>query len=139
MRTPAEKRRWALEIESTNMKLYWVTTDDHDEDWFVAATSPEEASNYHETMEGYDHGDAKAEAVIDIPENINAETGWPSDELLLALGAEFLLRDPSRVVEIAGRKFCEGLLDATINEISDDLFEKNGEARLNKTKKPSLQ
>ena len=121
------------------MRLYWVTTEDHDEDWFVVAKSAEEASKYHENMEGYDPGEAKAEEVLDIPENVSAEIGWPSDELLLAVGAEFLINDQSRVVEIAGRKFCEGMLEATINEINDDLFEEYGEERLNQTKKPSLQ
>jgi hypothetical protein len=120
------------------MRLYWVTTEDHDEDWFVVAKSAEEASKYHENMEGYDPGEAKAEEVLDIPENVSAEIGWPSDELLLAVGAEFLINDQSRVVEIAGRKFCEGMLEATINEINDDLFEEYGEERLNQTKKPSL-
>jgi hypothetical protein len=50
----------------------------------------------------------------------------------------FLLNDQTRVVEIEGRKFCEGMLEATINEINDDLFEELGDARLNKTKKPPL-
>jgi len=89
-------------------------------------------------MEGYESGDAKAEEILDIPEKVPDETGWPSDELLLAVGANFLLNDQSRVVEIAGRKFCEGLLEATLNEINDDAFEERGDERLNKTKKPSL-
>lgn len=120
------------------MKLYWVSTDDHDEDWFVVASSSIEAATYHENMEGYDPGDAEAEELLDIPENVSAEFGWPSDELLLALGAKFLINDQSRVVEISGRIFCEGLLESTIREIDDNLFEKNGQERLNKTKKPSL-
>ncbi len=120
------------------MKLYWVTTEDHDEDWFIVASSPEEASKYHENMEGYDPGDAKAEEILDIPENVPAKTGWPSDELLLEVGAKFLLNDHSRVVEIAGRKFCEGMLEAILNEINDDLFEESGDRRLNQTKKPLL-
>ena len=89
-------------------------------------------------MEGYNPGDAKAEEILDIPENVPAEKGWPSDELLLAVGAKFLLNDQSRVVEIAGRKFCEGMLEATLNEINDDAFEERGDERLNKTKKPPL-
>ena len=119
------------------MKLYWVTTEDHDEDWFIVAPSPTEASQYHENMEGYNPGDAKAEEILEFPENVSAEAGWPSDELLLEVGAKFLLND-QRVVEISGRKFCEGMLAATINEINDDLFEEFGEERLNKTKKPPL-
>lgn len=75
---------------------------------------------------------------MDIPVSVPAESGWPTEELLLEVGAKFLLNDQTRVVEIAGRKFCEGLLEATINEINDDLFEEFGVARLNKTKKPPL-
>jgi hypothetical protein len=126
-------------IREKYMKLYWVTTEDHDEDWFLVASSSEEASKYHENMEGYEPGDAKAEKILNIPKNIPAETGWPSDELLLAVGAKFLLNDQSRVVEIAGRKFCEGMLEATLNEINDDAFEERGDERLNKTKKSPLQ
>jgi hypothetical protein len=118
------------------MKLYWVTTEDHDEDWFIVASSSEEASKIHEDMEGYDPGDANAEEILNIPENISAEAGWPSDELLHSVGAKIILNEQSRVVEIEGRKFCEGLLEATLNEINDDIFEELGDERLNKTKKP---
>ena len=137
----ARSSSWAMgykKIGEKYMKLYWVTTEDHDEDWFIVASSSEEASKYHEDMEGYESGDAKAEEILDIPENVPDETGWPSDELLLAVGANFLLNDQSRVVEIAGRKFCEGMLEATLNEINDDAFEQRGDERLNKTKKLPL-
>ncbi len=120
------------------MKLYWVTTEDHDEDWFIVASSLKEASKYHEEMEGYDPGDATAEEILDLPENAPAEPGWPSKELLLAAGAKYLLDDEPRVVEIAGRKFCEGMLEATIREIRDDAFEERGDERLNKTKKSPI-
>ena len=120
------------------MKLFWVTTEDHHEDWFIVAASSEEASKYHEKMEGYESGDAEAEEILDIPEHVPAKMGWPSDELLLAVGAEFVINDQARVVEVAGRKFCEGMLEATLNELNDDVFEERGDERLNKTKKPPL-
>jgi len=120
------------------MKLFWVTTEDHDEDWFVVASSAEEASEFHENVEGYDPGDATAEEILSIPENIPAETGWPSDELLLAVGAKFIVENPSRVVEINGRKFSEGLLESFLNEIEDNAFEQLGYERLNKTPKTSM-
>ena len=118
--------------------MYWVTTEDHDEDWFIVASSSKEAAKYHEDMEGYDRGDAKAEEILDIPENVPADKGWPSDELLLAVGAKFLLNEQSRIVEIAGRKFCEGMLEAILSEIVDDIFEARGDERLNKSKKHPL-
>jgi len=118
-----------------NMNLYWVTTDDHHEDWFIVASSSEEASKYHEDMEGYNPGDAVAEKILSIPEDIDAETGWASEELLIAVGAKFIVNEQSRIVEIEGREFYEGILDAVMNEINDDLFEERGDKRLNKTKK----
>ena len=46
------------------MKLFWVTTDDHDEDWFVVASSPIEASQYFGNYEGYGPGDSNAEEIL---------------------------------------------------------------------------
>ncbi len=118
--------------------LYWVTTEDHDEDWFVVASSPEQAAWFHEREEGYDDGDAFAEKVLDIPSETEAEAGWPSHELLLELGAKFLREDEPRVVEIAGKKFTEGMLGSLIDGIVDDLFELRDGNRPNETKKGSL-
>jgi hypothetical protein len=47
------------------------------------------------------------------------------------LGAQFLCNDQFRVVEIEGRKFCEGMLEATLNVINDDAFEERGKERCN--------
>ena len=92
------------------MKLYWVTTADHDEDWFVVAGSAKEAAQFHESEEGYNPGDAWAEVVEVIPKGVDAELGWPPEELLQALGVRYLNEDTPRVVEIGGRKYCEGML-----------------------------
>ena len=121
------------------MKLFWVTTDDHDEDWFVVASSPKKAARYFENYEGYGPGEATAEQILDIPENIPAETGWPSSELLLELGAIFIMKGDTRVVEIGGRRFIEGMLEAIVNEVTDDLFEILRNERPNKTKKSKPQ
>lgn len=117
------------------MKLYWVTTEDHCEDWFIVAGNAKEAAKLHERMEGYDTGDATAEAVLDISEEISAEKGWPPEELLEALGAKFIYEGSARVVEISGRKYCEGLLESTIRSLDDDVFESLGQGRVNETTK----
>jgi hypothetical protein len=116
------------------MKLYWVTTADHDEDWFIVANSKKEASRLHEESEGYNPGDAFAEEIMEIPDDIPAKTGWPSDNLLLSLGASFIRVQTPRVVKIGERQFCEGLLEETIRSIDDDIFENRGYGRLNATK-----
>jgi hypothetical protein len=43
-------------------KLYWCTTPDHDEDWFVMARTAHSARRYHENEEGYAKGTAEVSA-----------------------------------------------------------------------------
>ncbi len=119
------------------MNLYWVTTEDHHEDWFIIASSSTEACKLHEDFEGYESGDAKAEKVLNIPKDISTEIGWPSEELLISLGAKFIQKGYLRVVEIEGRKYSEGMLESLISEICDNEFEARGEDRFNETKKSS--
>lgn len=108
-------------------KLFWCETGDHDEDWFVIARNADDAASYHVEAEGYDEDDAWAELVCVIPAAAQplAEKegeGWPSNELLVACGAEFLPNVPqdgahelrqqmgsgARVVRINGRIYGEG-------------------------------
>ncbi len=117
------------------MKLYWVTTDDHHEDWFIIASSTNEASKLHEEFEGYDLGAASAQEIINIPDNITVEVGWPSEDVLLSVGAKFIKEDEPRIIEINGKQFAEGMLEAHLKESDDDIFELLGEKRLNQTKR----
>lgn len=45
--------------------------------------------------------------ILEIPDGISVDIGWPSDEVLRACGANILVKGPSRVVEIDGHKLCE--------------------------------
>ena len=49
---------------SGTVSLYWVTTADHSEDWFILAKSAGAAKRFHENYEGYNHGDAKARLIL---------------------------------------------------------------------------
>jgi hypothetical protein len=90
-------------------KLFWCTTPDHDEDWFIVATTARSASRQHEIEEGYGPGTATAKLVCDLPAaHATAEKGWPSDELLLACGAEFVKKGEGRIVRIGERIYGEG-------------------------------
>ncbi|MEO9233333.1 MAG: hypothetical protein ABI421_08375, partial [Polyangiaceae bacterium] len=86
-------------MRSKRFSLYWCTTPDGDEDWFVVAESAAVARRFHEDAEGYDRGEAHVERIASIPselvtsegfrdEKITKRAGWPSDELLIACGAE---------------------------------------------------
>jgi hypothetical protein len=118
------------------LKLYWVQTMDHGEDWFIVARDEREAERLHEDMEGYARGEAEAEEILAIPQDREAEPGWPSEPLLLALGVNFKHDGAARVVEIGGRTYCEGLLEETIRSLDDDRFEAQGKGRMHGTAKP---
>jgi hypothetical protein len=74
------------------LKLYWVTTDDHAEDWFWVARTKRDAERYHSQAEGYDDPDAaEAELVCRIPDelihpNPDDLLGWPTAELIEGCG-----------------------------------------------------
>lgn len=98
------------------MKLFWVTTVDHEEDWFIVAENSDEAAILHEEGEGFEIGEAKVKEIITIPEEMNPEKGWPSHELLQGLGAIFICDNP-RVVELNGIRYCEGMEGSFIDEV----------------------
>jgi hypothetical protein len=46
------------------VKLYWVTSQDHNQDWFIFAESASVARAYHEHYEGYGKGDARSSLIV---------------------------------------------------------------------------
>ncbi|MBK8998118.1 MAG: hypothetical protein IPM35_20540 [Myxococcales bacterium] len=82
--------------------LYWCTTPDGDEDWFVVASSARAARSFHERAEGYEAGSASAERVVTLPphlrdgsawrdpgaDELSTRAAWPSDALIEACGGE---------------------------------------------------
>lgn len=131
-RLPTGRPRQEPDVPRLN--LYWVETDDHDEDWFIVAASPTEACRDHEAREGYEVGDASAEFVAAVPADApDRGAGWPSDELLRACGGAVECSAAPRVVRFGRRTFAEGLLDAEIRALDDDLSERLGRGRPNGT------
>lgn len=117
------------------MNLYWVTTEDHDEDWFIVANNAEEAAAFHEYAEGYNPGDVEAEMIMEIPEGVTEDVDWPSDEVLQSCGARIVVDGPTHVVKIEDRAFCEGLLESEIREVDDIIREALGEGGLDESRK----
>lgn len=115
------------------MNLYWVTTEDHDEDTFIIAPSARAARKYHEVADGYDPGDARAERILHLPTCGPDDIGWPSDEILRRCSAQIISQDSPRVVVIKGRRFCEGMFESELLTIHDDIFESHGQKRFNGT------
>ena len=115
------------------MNLYWCETMDHEEDWFIVASSAKEARHLHEDVEGYDRGDAHATLIVRIPKAVHAPFGYPSHELLRTLGAVFISEETPRVVQMGATVYQEGGMDAVINRVTDDQSEALGHGRPNRT------
>jgi hypothetical protein len=130
-------------IRRKRFSLYWCTTHDGDEDWFVVAASARDARRFTRTRRSYDYGDASAERIAPVPSEllvehgwkdgpkgaIDAHAGWPSDELLAACGGEIAerprdaLRDAmagvSRDVRFGGRVFRAGDVVANVERVRE--------------------
>jgi hypothetical protein len=124
------------------VNLYWVTTVDHDEDWFIFARTSRSAADYHEQCEGYDTHDAKARLVIAQVQLPKYEQGPPpchaqiSD--LIALGFEVVGADPyKRSVRFKGDLFIEGYLETLVVQGNASLREAAVLGRPNGTKRPT--
>src|SRR6266852_148425 len=121
--------------------LYWVTTLDHDEDWFIFAPTSRSAASYHEDYEGYDTGDAKARLVIARVQLPKYEQGPPPCHAqiadLITLGFEVVGGDPhQRSVRFEGELYVEGYLQAALVQASDKLRKIENIRRSNGTKDP---
>ena len=134
-----EKRNPRMPVKSSRTNLYWVTTEDHDEDWFILARTAQTARRFHTDYEGYEPDDAHAELILravedQIPGPIPRHAQL---EDLQKVGFEVLNPDPNgRIVRLAGRTFVEGLLESLLAEASDNAWEAQGEGRPHGTKRP---
>jgi hypothetical protein len=122
------------------LKLYWCTTTDGDEDWFIVAHTATQAALEHARAEGYDDAEASAELIAILPEELQARgddlLGWPDHDVLRACGAHFLREETPRVLEFGGRKFTEGMLEHEVRKLHDDALENAGQGRPNRTRRP---
>ena len=111
------------------VKLYWVTTDDHDEDWFILATTGRTAESYHIRYEGYEPGEARAELILPVGTDPIPGTIPRHAQLedLQMLGFEILNPDPNgRCVRRNGRTFLEGHLESMVAEVRNDTLKAIG-------------
>jgi hypothetical protein len=98
-------------MENLPLGLYWCSTPDHEEDWFVVAHDADEAVCFHEEVEGYERGVASAYLVCLLPSELHDQfVGWPDRQVLEACGAEVLATPMGqpRVVRLAEQLFVEG-------------------------------
>jgi hypothetical protein len=124
------------------VNLYWVTTPDREEDWFIFARTSRSAADYHEQYDGYDPHDAKARLVIADVQLPKYEQGPPPCHAhipdLIALGFDVVGADPyQRRVRYKGELFVEGHLQSLVVQGNASLREAAVFGRPNGTKRPT--
>lgn len=126
------------------LKLYWCTTEDSEEDWFVVARSSRSAARWFEENAGYERWEVRARAVRPIPVDVYhalvERRGAPVDPpfcpdlaMLRDTGADVLRVQAPRVVQIGDEVFVEGILDLEYQRQLDDALEADGRGRPNGT------
>jgi hypothetical protein len=106
--------------KQATIKLYWCTTDDHDEDWFIFAESARSAKRYHEYYEGYGAGDAHSRLIVRDVRLTKFTNGEPPCHAqfqdLFQIGFENAGTIPNRRgVKFNGEIFREGILESIID------------------------
>src|ERR1035437_781671 len=101
------------------VKLYWVTTADHDEDWLIFAESARQARAFHEDHEGYGKGDANSRLIVSKVTLNKFMNGTPPCHAqfqdLFQIGFKNAGTAPNRRgVKFSGEIFWEGILEAII-------------------------
>ena len=104
---------------NNQIKLYWVATDDHDEDWFIFATSARQARSFHEHYEGYGKGDASSRLIVSNVTLTEFQNGTPPCHAqfqdLFQIGFQDAGTIPNRRgVKFNGEIFREGILESII-------------------------
>jgi Cys-tRNA synthase (O-phospho-L-seryl-tRNA:Cys-tRNA synthase) len=79
------------------MKLYWMESMDHDEDWFVVASNVRDANQFFSDYMGYDivGDEIVALEVCSVPESKigNNEIRFADEDVILACGGVMKLFD----------------------------------------------
>src|ERR1700692_4069768 len=126
-------------VSGAPINLYWVTTDENEEDWFIFARPRRAAASFHENYEGYNTYDASARTILSNVQLVKYVNGPPpchaQIEDLRALCFE-IVDSPKfeRAVRFGGELFVEGCMQALVMATHDDLFEASGKGRPNGTK-----
>jgi hypothetical protein len=104
---------------SKQIRLYWCTTADHDEDWFIFAQSARQARAFHEDYEGYGRDDASSRLIVSnvtLKEFMNGTPPCHAQfEDLFQIGFQNAGTTPNRRgAKFNGEIFREGILEAII-------------------------
>ena len=146
-KSAGERERCYMASNKQTIKLYWVTTSDHGEDWFIFSDSARQARSYHEDYEGYGKGDANSRLIVSNVTLKEFMNGTPPCHAqfqdLFQIGFQDAGTSPNRRrAGCNGEIFREGILEAIIelgrNQMPVTMRE-NGELQLNEATSSAME
>ena len=106
-------------------KLFWVSTKDKDENWFIVASNSYSACKFHIDFEGYDDSSTKAKEICYVEKIYHKDSVYHAQiDMLEDLGFEILIAGMPRVVRKDGIIYKEG--DVLNNVIMENSLNKEG-------------
>lgn len=118
------------------MNLYWLTSKDHSEDWFVVANSNTEASQFFADNQGFDLEVDKVEAkfICELQKEVTPSPAYPSTEELKACGAVIKQFDDIDLLDVLPSELWDTVGVATrIVLLDGDIYIQGSIARIWKT------
>lgn len=103
-----------LSLYEKPKRLYWVSTKDGDENWFVISHNIRSARAFHEYYEGYDSGEAKAELIGTVNKQYDPDKSYHAQTWMLKdMGFEIMSNDrwSGRIIRKDGRIYREGIME----------------------------
>ena len=89
--------------------IFWCSTNGHQDDWFVQATSRLEAIDCFVGSFGYDQNEVKTRQVLILPERLNLKKPvLVTSNKLKHIGFEILIAESPRIIRYQGKLFKEG-------------------------------
>ena len=102
------------ESRAPRQKLYWCTSPDHWEDWFVIAPSKRLAKSFFSEVNGYAKDDVTITLVAtplgEQPGARTFATGFAENDDIVACGGKLIIDEAPRVVQLHERVYREGCI-----------------------------
>ncbi len=117
-----------MKADDFKKSIYWISTPDKDEDWFVVAVNQYIAESFFAGQEGYpmDYISSKEICLADYEDEKDKkkEAYFPTHKMLVKNGFEIISAAEPRILWRAGEKYCEGNIIQSI--VIDKVRQKNG-------------
>lgn len=127
------RKRTSTALVQPVLRLYWCSTEDAAEDWFVIAPTMEDARAFFAEATSTSL-EVSARLIFVLRTLREMVIGWPTEKVFAAAGVEMLRFKPPRVAKHGDDLFVEGAIHFLQEVREDNIAEAAGQGRPNETR-----